>query len=271
MLGSDVQAAAESAGHGVYAFGRAELDVTDRAAMMSTTKSVTPDVVVNCAAWTDVDRAESEEEEALLVNGRGAGNVALAATATGAWTILISSDYVFDGTKTEPYVESDRPAPLSAYGRSKLAGETAVAAAAPTSHTIVRTSWLFGTRGRCFPQTILQKAAVHEELTVVDDQVGTPTFTGHLARALLDLAEIHVAGVVHVAGGGHCSWFDFAHATLDLAGVPAQIKPGRTADGDRPAPRPANSALRSERHEAPVLPDWRQGLAEYLSRGVVVR
>jgi dTDP-4-dehydrorhamnose reductase len=237
--------------------------------VVSATTSVAPDVVVNCAAWTDVDRAESAERAALAVNAVGAGNVAFAAAGAGAWTILISSDYVFDGAKPEPYLESDRPAPLSAYGRSKLAGEGAVAAAAPTSHTIVRTSWLFGARGRCFPQTILRKAAAREEMTVVDDQVGGPTFTDHLARALLTLADQPLRGVVHVAGSGHCSWFDFARATLDLAGLDAEIRPGRTVAAGRAA-RPAYSVLRSERPDAPTLPDWRQGLAEYLSLGMVL-
>src|SRR5262249_33105214 len=145
------------------------------------------DVVVNCAAWTDVDGAEADSEKAFAVNGAGAGNVARAAMESGAWVIHVSSDYVFSGGKREPYLESDPTEPLSAYGRSKLGGEVAVAHAAPGRHTIVRSSWLFGTRGGCFPATILRIAAERNELTVVADQFGCPTFTGDLAHALVDL------------------------------------------------------------------------------------
>jgi dTDP-4-dehydrorhamnose reductase len=268
MLATDVCRAAESAALDVLAWGQAELDVTDQSAVEAKIRRASPQVVINCAAWTDVDRAESSEQPALAVNGLGAGNVALAAAAAEAWTIHISTDYVFDGTKHRPYVESDRPAPLSAYGRTKLEGERAVARAAPAAHTIVRSSWLFGVGGRCFPQTILRLAGEREELTVVADQVGAPTFTGHLARALLDLSARRVLGVVHVAGGGQCSWFEFACAVVSFAGLQTEIIPGRTQDQDRPAPRPPYSVLRSERPEAPTLPDWHQGLAEYMAAGV---
>jgi dTDP-4-dehydrorhamnose reductase len=265
MLATDVRNAAASAGLEVCAWGHAELDVTDRDALATRFKRIAPDVVVNCAAWTDVDRAETAEAQALAVNGEGAGNVARAAVAAGAWTIHISSDYVFAGDKLEPYVESDPAGPLSAYGRSKLAGEEATAEAAPESHTILRSSWLFGIGGRCFPRTILKRAAEHDALTVVDDQVGTPTFTGHLAHALVELAERRLAGVVHIAGGGQCSWYDFARAIVALAELPTEITPGRTEDTGRPAPRPRYSALRSERPAAPVLPHWREGLAAFMA------
>ncbi len=265
MLGTDLRAAAESAGLDVCPWGHGELELTDREAVAGKLRRVAPDVVVNCAAWTDVDRAEAAEEQARAVNGAGAGNVASGAAAAGAWTIHISSDYVFDGGKLEPYVESDPPGPLSAYGRSKLAGEQAVAQAAPGAHTIVRTSWLFGTGGPCFPRTILRLAGTRDELTVVEDQVGTPTFTGHLASALVQLGEQRLAGIVHVAGGGQCSWFEFARAITEHAELPARIIPGRTEDLGRPAPRPRYSALRSERAKAPVLPHWQEGLAAFMA------
>lgn len=265
MLGADLRAAAESAGLDVCPWGRDELDVTDRDAVAGKLRRVAPDVVVNCAAWTDVDKAEAAEEQARAVNGAGAGNVASGAAAVGAWTIHISSDYVFDGGKLEPYVESDFPRPLSAYGHSKLAGEQAVAQAAPDAHTVVRTSWLFGVGGPCFPRTILRLAGARDELTVVEDQVGTPTFTGHLANALVELGELRLAGVVHVAGGGQCSWFEFARAITEHAQLRARIIPGRTEDLGRPAPRPRYSALRSERPHAPVLPHWREGLAAFMA------
>jgi dTDP-4-dehydrorhamnose reductase len=266
MLGRDVAAAAEAAGHEAISLPRGELDITSSGDVERALSELRPDAVVNCAAWTDVDGAESEYHRAVAVNGPGAGNVARAAAGVGAWTVHVSSDYVFDGAKREPYLESDRVGPRSGYGRSKLEGERAVAEGAPRGHTIVRSSWLFGTGGGCFPATILRLAAEREKLSVVDDQVGCPTFTGHLAGALVDLAvggDDAPVGLLHVAGGGQCSWFEFAGEIL--AGVPGcEVVPVTSAEFVRPAPRPAYSVLRSERG-APVLPHWRQGLREYLA------
>lgn len=269
MLGTDVRSEAESAGLEVFAWTRAELDLTDGEAVPVKLRRLAPVAVINCAAWTDVDRAEQAEGPATRINGAGAGNLARAAAAAGAWTVHVSTDYVFDGSKRAPYVESDRPAPLSAYGRSKLAGEMEVARASPDAHTIVRTSWLFGAAGRCFPQTILRLAADRPELSVVDDQLGCPTFTGHLAAALIQLAtEAGNLGIVHVAGGGECTWFEFARALILEAGLPIVLKPCRTADMDRPARRPPYSVLRSERPSAPELAPWRDGLGAFLATGV---
>lgn len=268
MLGTDVRRAGKSVGLEVFACPHSELDVTDGHATAAKIRRAAPAVVINCAAWTDVDRAESEEQRAIAVNGPGAGNVARAAAESGAWTVHVSTDYVFDGSKRTPYLESDVPAPQSAYGRSKLSGERAVEQAAPDAHTIVRSSWLFGVSGRCFPRTILRLAAERRELTVVDDQVGCPTFTGHLALALIELVtETPITGMVHVAGGGQCSWYELAQAIKEGAGLGVEIKPGRTEDIDRPAPRPRYSVLRSERPEAPELPDWREGIREFLATG----
>jgi dTDP-4-dehydrorhamnose reductase len=264
MLGSDMTHAAAAAGHEPVALARAALDITDPRAVAAAIGSARPDAVVNCAAWTEVDGAESELEAALAINGTGAGVVAAAAAAAGAWTLHISSDYVFDGEKSEPYVESDPVGPVSAYGRSKLAGEREVAAAAPDRHTIVRSSWLFGAHGRCFPKTILRLAAERDELTVVCDQIGCPTFTGHLAEALLALAEDPVPGVVHVAGAGACSWFDFAAAIVAAANARCQVRPISTEQYPTPARRPAYSVLESERG-APRLAPWERGLRAFLS------
>jgi dTDP-4-dehydrorhamnose reductase len=273
MLGQDLVSAASAAGHECVALARAELDVTDLGAVQAAVSSAEPDAVINCAAWTDVDGAEKSFAAALAVNGEGAGNVARAATDAGAWTLHVSSDYVFDGAKREPYVESDPTGPLSAYGRSKLAGEQAVAREAARSYTVVRASWLFGAGGPCFPATILRLAAERDRLTVVDDQVGCPTFTGHLAGACVELLRGRPPlGIVHAAGGGHCSWYELAEELLTLAGLECEIEPGHTADQGRPAPRPAYSVLRSERGaEAPVLPDWHEGLKEYLTAKAVAR
>jgi dTDP-4-dehydrorhamnose reductase len=266
MLGQDLKAAARGAGHDVLAFARGELDIADATVVMDAMRGTGADVVVNCAAWTDVDGAERDEEGALSVNGTGAGNVARAAAACNAWTLHISSDYVFDGAKRSPYVESDAVGPVSSYGRSKLAGEREVAAEAPGRHTIVRSSWLFGAGGPCFPATILRLAAERDELKVVDDQIGCPTFTGHLAQALVELAtrQAPPVGILHVAGGGSCSWYQFAREIVAVSGVSCEVRPCTTAEMPRPATRPAYSVLRSER-DAPALPDWQRGLAEYMA------
>jgi dTDP-4-dehydrorhamnose reductase len=266
MLGRDVADAASASGLEVVALTRSELDIVDAQAVADAVGEAKPEMVINCAAWTDVDGAEGAFAQALAVNGPGAGNVARAATAAGAWTIHISSDYVFDGTKREPYVESDPTNPLSVYGRSKLAGELEVAGHAPGRHTVVRSSWLYGVHGRCFPATILRLAAERDQLAVVDDQVGCPTFTRHLARGLVDLAQGSLpVGTLHLAGSGSCSWFELAARVVELAGLDCQITPAQTADVPWPAPRPANSMLASERDERPALPHWHQGLEEFLA------
>ncbi len=271
MLGQDLVGASVDAGHVLAALPRAELDITDPAAVESAVRAARPDVVFNCAAYTNVDACETNVETALAVNGEGAGNVARAAAGAGAWIVHVSSDYVFDGAKREPYVESDAPAPLSQYGRSKFAGERAVAEGAPNGHTIVRSSWLFGAHGPCFPSTILRLAGERDQLSVVDDQVGCPTFTAHLAEALLALSAERSVGVVHVAAAGQCSWYEFAEAIVEAAGVACEVRPGRTEDLGRPAPRPAYSVLRTERAGAPGLPDWRDGLAGFIAAaGVAV-
>jgi dTDP-4-dehydrorhamnose reductase len=268
MLGHGVALALEAAGHEPIALARADLDIADAEAVARAVAESAPALVVNCAAWTDVDGAEGNPPQALTVNGSGAGHVAAAANAAGAWTIHVSTDYVFDGTKREPYVESDPVGPLSGYGRSKLEGEYEVAANAPERHTIVRSSWLFGPGGRSFPQTILRLAGERDRLTVVDDQVGCPTFTGHLAAALVELAARGTQtprGVLHIAGAGHCSWFEFAREIVAAAGISGcEVVPVSSEQFPRPAPRPAYSVLRSERG-APILPHWRQGLGEYLA------
>lgn len=265
MLGQDLRSACQAAGHEPIALSRDGLDIADPAAVQTAFVRVAPDVVVNCAAWTDVDGAESDPARATAINGHGAGNVARAAAGAGAWTVQISSDYVFNGAKRAPYVESDATDPLSAYGASKLDGELAVAREAPDSHTIVRSSWLFGSGGRCFPKTILRLASERDQLGIVDDQVGTPTFTGHLARALVQLVEAPPLGLLHVACAGHCSWFEFAREIVAASGAACDVRPIATADYPLPAPRPPYSALGSERG-APELPSWVDGLREFMSQ-----
>jgi dTDP-4-dehydrorhamnose reductase len=264
MLGRDVVVAARAVGHEVAAYGRGALDVTDPASVEARVAEARPDAIVNCAGFADVDGAEAREDEALAVNGAGAGNVARAAAAAGAAIVHVSTDYVFDGDAGRPYVESDTTAPVSAYGRTKLAGEREVAAAT-AEHVIVRTAWLFGLHGRNFVDTMLRVARDRGEATVVDDQTGSPTYTGHLAQALVALAEQDVWGLHHVAGSGSCTWYELAAATFQRAGVDCRLERGRSADLNRAAPRPAWSVLETERRDSVVLPPWEQGLDAYLA------
>jgi dTDP-4-dehydrorhamnose reductase len=265
MLGRDVMLAAGNAGHEVVGFGHTELDVTDAAAVAAKIEAERPGVVIDCAAWTDVDGAEGAEEEATGVNGAAAGNVAAAAAAVGASVVYPSSDYVFDGSKAAPYVETDQTAPLSAYGRSKLAGEEATRAA-NKRHFIVRSAWLFGIGGPNFVETMLRLAADHGEVLVVRDQVGSPTYTWHLAYGIVRLIEGVEFGIHHMAAAGACSWYEFAREIFEQAGVECKVMSATTEMLGRPATRPAYSALTSQREHAIGLPPWQDGLAAYLAQ-----
>jgi dTDP-4-dehydrorhamnose reductase len=270
MLGRDVMLAAGNAGHDVVGFGRSELDVTDPATVEKKLDLERPDVVIHCAAWTDVDGAEEAEEAAMAVNGAGAGNIAAAAATVGASVVYVSSDYVFDGAKGAPYVEADQPAPLSAYGRTKLAGEEATAAA-NKRHFIVRSSWLFGIGGSNFVETMLRLAADHGEVLVVRDQVGSPTYTWHLAYGIVRLIEGLEFGVHHMAAAGQCSWYEFAREIFEQAKVECKVLSITTEEFGRPAPRPPYSALTSQREHAIRLPSWQDGLAGYLAQRLAER
>jgi dTDP-4-dehydrorhamnose reductase len=271
MLGRDLVSAAEDDGHEVIALSRAELDVTDSAAVRSAIGAATPDVVVNCAAWTDVDGAETHREQAWAVNADAAARLARVAAVADVPLLHISTDYVFDGEALRdaggaprPYVESDPTGPRSAYGQSKLAGERAVLAASPR-HTVVRSSWLFGVDGKSFPATMLRLADERDTVRVVTDQIGCPTWTGHLAPALIGLLERQVTGLVHLAGAGHVSWHGFAQEIFRQAERSCRVEPALSAELARPAPRPAWSVLASERDDVLPLPDWRDGLAGFLA------
>ena len=215
-----------------------------------------PDIVLHTAAWTDVDGAEDDPQGASAINVGGTANAA----SLGAPLVYYSTDYVFDGEKREPYVESDGPNPQSAYARSKLHGE----AAAGEQAWIVRSSWLFAPTGSNFVRTMLRLGAERDEVAVVDDQRGSPTFVGHLAAATRELLE-QPYGIWHVAAAGDCTWADFAEAIFDEAGLSCRVRRISTAELGRPASRPAYSVLRSERPGAPELPHWREGLRETLT------
>jgi dTDP-4-dehydrorhamnose reductase len=265
MLGRDLMLAAGNAGHDVVGFGRRELDITDAAALAKKLDLERPDIVVNSAAWTDVDGAEEAEEAAFVVNGSGAGNVAAAAAELGIGVVHVSTDYVFDGAKGAPYVESDQPAPLSAYGRTKLAGEEAVAAA-NKRHLIVRSAGLFGIGGNNFVETMLRLANSQSEVLVVRDQIGSPTYTWHLAYGIVRLIEGIEYGIHHMAAAGKCSWYEFAREIFEQAKVDCKVLSGTTEMLGRPAARPPFSALTSQREHAIRLPSWHDGLAGYLAQ-----
>lgn len=270
QLGTDVVAAASAAGHEVDPVSRSAprpCDITDADEVARRVEAFAPDLVIHTAAWTAVDDCEADPARALLVNGTATGHVARAAAAVGAHLVNVSTDYVFDGTKAGPYTEHDAPNPVSAYGRSKLAGEHA---AGPDAAT-VRISWVCGAHGANMVKTILRLAAGPGDLRFVDDQRGCPTFTADVAPMLLELGLAGERGVWHVTNQGAVSWFQFARAVLTAAGHdPGRVHPIATADlvPPRPAPRPANSVLANERLAAsgrPLLRRFEEPLAELVA------
>jgi dTDP-4-dehydrorhamnose reductase len=216
----------------------------------------TPELVFHAAAWTDVDGAEEHPAQAELVNVQGTRNV----VSLDAPVVYFSTDYVFDGAKPDAYVENDETAPLSVYGRTKLEGEREVRAG-----WVVRSSWLFGWTGRNFVRTMLALGRQQDEVRVVDDQRGCPTFVGHLAAAMPELVDLSY-GTYHVAADGDCTWAEFAEAIFAEAGLSCRVVPISSSELGRRAQRPANSVLRSAHPDTPRLPDWQEGLRECLQR-----
>lgn len=262
MLGQDLVTVLGAAGHEVAAFDREELDILDPQACLVGVRDY--DVVVNCAAWTAVDDAETHEPQAFTLNAVGAANVARAAAASGASLVQISTDYVFAGDASEPYAADAPIAPRSAYGRTKAAGEWAALAECPRTW-VVRTAWLYGAHGPSFPATMKSLAAQRDTLSVVADQVGQPTWTVDLADAIVRLVEAGAAyGIWHATGGGQATWHDLARAVFEELGLdPERVQPCTTADFPRPAPRPAWSVLAHDMWAAAgldPLPHWRDAL-----------
>jgi dTDP-4-dehydrorhamnose reductase len=268
MLGTDFVRAASYWNHEVVGVDLPEVDITDAEAVWRLCVKEQPDVVVNCAAYTDVDGCEDNLDDATRVNVDGARFLALGAAEVGASIVYPSTDYVFDGLKGAPYVESDATRPMSVYGQTKAAGE-AETAAANQRYFIVRTSWLYGTNGRNFVETMLALGRDQGEVVVVRDQVGCPTYTAHLADALVRLVATSAFGIHHIAGGGECSWFEFAEEIFRQSALDVRMMSMTTAELNRPAPRPPYSVLTTERQEAIYLPDWQEGLAAYLSERTV--
>jgi dTDP-4-dehydrorhamnose reductase len=266
QIGREVVAA--FAGHNVIAADHATLDVSDRDAVLQAITSTAPDAVVHAGAWTAVDACQGDPDRAFRVNTLGTRNVAEAAHRVGAWLCYLSTDYVFDGTKRDPYVEWDTPSPVSVYGRSKLGGEQEIG---PDS-TIVRTSWVCGLHGHNMVKTILQLAQEREKLAFVDDQRGQPSFADDLAPMIRRLVVERRPGLFHVTNQGAVSWFEFARTVLEAAGLdPGRVRPIPTADLDppRPAPRPANSVLDNAAlrlSDLPLLPHYWQPLERLVQR-----
>jgi dTDP-4-dehydrorhamnose reductase len=276
MLGHDVMRAGERSGHELVLVDLPEIDITDPPAVDELLDRLNGepgslDAIVNCAAWTDVDGAESKRELAHAVNADGAGNLARGAARIGVPLLHISTDYVFDGVaplradgRPRPYVESDPTGPRSVYGSTKLEGELQVLAASPR-HLVVRTAWLYGVDGPNFVETMLRLAGERDAVQVVTDQTGSPTWSGHLAPAILGLLERELSGLVHLTGTGEVSWNGFAKEIFRQAEVECLVEAASSEQMARPAPRPGWSALASERDDVLAMPDWRDGLAGYLA------
>lgn len=245
MLGVDLVAVLTSCGEPVTGLDRAGLDVTDAAAVDDAIARHRPDVVVNCAAWTAVDDAEASEDQALAVNAGGAANLAAGCAAAGARLVQVSTDYVFAGDAGRPYAENDAPAPRTAYGRSKLAGERAVLGRLPESGFVVRTAWLYGAHGSSFVAAMIKLEDRQPAVDVVDDQHGQPTWTVDVARQIVALIHSTATpGIYHATSGGQTTWFGLAREIFSLLGAdPARVRPIPSSALPRPAPRPAYSVL----------------------------
>jgi dTDP-4-dehydrorhamnose reductase len=267
MVGHDLRDALTARGEDFVALSKAGFDISDARIVDTTVREVQPDVIVNCAAYTKVDAAEENEHLASAINGAAVEFLAEAANAVGALLVQISTDFVFDGASTAPYETADQTAPLSAYGRSKLLGEHAASHA--NRFVILRTAWLFGRHGPNFVEAIRNQIRKGTNpLRVVNDQRGRPTYTPHLADAIIRIVESGATGVVHYADAPECTWFDFAKEIVAQSGAAVDVKPVTTDEFPRPARRPAYSVLSTERYEqltGAKPASWRDGLREYLA------
>lgn len=264
QLGHALQGVATS--HELIPLTYAQLDITDLGAVREAVTAYRPAALINCAAYTNVDGAETDPVAAYRVNAVGPRNLAIAASALDLPLVHVSTDYVFDGRAERPYHEYDSPHPLSVYGQSKLAGEEAVATLHPR-HYIARTAWLYHTlpsEGKNFPRTMLGLAG-REEVRVVSDQYGSPTYAPHLAQALLTLLETEAFGTYHLAGRGGTSWFELTRRLYELFSVPTRVVPVATAEFPRPAPRPRYSVMTTIQSPEILLPPWEEGLAAFHS------
>jgi len=250
----------------IHSVDREEIDITKTASVKNCFDSTQPQLVINCAAYTDVDSCETHRDTALAVNGDGAGNLARACRDHNAKLVHISTDFVFDGKTDTPYLPDDPPGPLSVYGESKLAGETAVRQNLE-DHIILRISWLFGKHGKNFVSTIRRLARERESLEVVNDQVGSPTYAADLAQAILHLVEVDAVGIFHFCNEGICSWYDFAGAIVRQSNLPVDVRPVGSDRFPRAARRPAWSVLDTGKYQKATrqtIRPWQEALADYL-------
>jgi dTDP-4-dehydrorhamnose reductase len=268
MLGTELCRVAADRGVDLLAWDLDDFDLTDRESVRSVLLSERPGILIHAGAWTDVDGCESDAEQAFLVNARGTAHLVEAIRETGSRLIFVSTDYVFSGSKDGPYVEDDTPGPVSVYGWSKLFGEEAVRSLGP-SGVVARTAWLYAEHGRNFLRTMLRLGRERSEISVVNDQVGSPTYAGDLARVLLDLAQTSASGIFHTTNTGQVSWNGFARKIFELVGLPTKVKTISSAEFPRPAKRPANSVLRDARlleEGVSPPPSWEDGLQRCLER-----
>ncbi|WP_159885955.1 dTDP-4-dehydrorhamnose reductase [Paenibacillus puerhi] len=267
QLGQDVVTLFSQA-HEVLGLGSKQLDITDAEQCLEQVKGFQPEVIVHCAAYTAVDQAEQDEDTAYAVNAMGTRNLVNAANTVGSKFCYISTDYVFDGNGTLPYREYDNTNPTGVYGKSKRAGEVLVQSLS-NQYFIVRTSWVYGLHGNNFVKTMLKLASDRDQLKVVHDQVGSPTFTEDLSLFLLELIQTDKYGIYHASNSGTCSWFEFAKAIFDEANVSIQVEPCTTDEFPRPAPRPAYSVMEHLAIRANGFQDlraWRDGLKAFMSK-----
>lgn len=262
MLGTDLMAHLADTGIDAVGLDLPDIDITDRRATIRAVSEAAPDVVFHLAAWTDVDGAEEHEEQALMVNGEGTRNVAIACREAGSALVAVSTDYVFPGTGG-PYDEWAATDPLQAYGRTKLAGERLAEMEYPEGTRIARTAWLYGANGKNFVDTMLMLAIDRDAVDVVADQTGCPTWTKDLCPALVEIAGLE-PGVYHTAGGGSTTWADFAREIFRVAEVDCAVNDTTTEAFNRPAPRPEVSVLEVTREGAPRLRAWEDALADYI-------
>lgn len=266
QLGKELTLMLQAKGYEVFGLGHAELDITHLAQVRAVFQELKPEVVCHTAAYTAVDKAESDRENAFLVNAYGTRNVAIAAEEVGAKLVYVSTDYVFNGEKEGSYSEFDAPCPLGVYGQSKYAGEQFVHDF-HTKYFIVRTSWVYGKYGNNFVKTMLKLAETHDQINVVDDQCGCPTYTYDLAEKIIELFETDNYGTYHVSNSGSCTWYEFAKAIFEIKGMSVRVIPVTTKEFPRPAKRPKNSVfehLALELNGFTKMLDWDKALCKFI-------
>ncbi|MBK5432907.1 dTDP-4-dehydrorhamnose reductase [Bacillus sp. TH25] len=268
QLGQDVVKLLEEHTWEVFGFGREELNITDEKQVNEKVSSIQPDIIIHTAAYTQVDLAESDEEVAFKVNAEGTKYLAQAAEAVGAKFCYVSTDYVFDGTKNEPYKADDQTNPQTVYGKSKLVGEQYTQEYCSKNY-IVRTSWVFGLYGNNFVKTMLRLAEEKKELGIVHDQVGSPTYTTDLARFIINLVQTDKYGIYHGSNSGVCSWYEFAKEIFEQSNIEIEVNPLTTEDLPRPAARPKYSVLDKgmiEQNGFESFQDWKKALKDFLKK-----